>query len=276
MTQLSTDLLIDIDQFDFLSLSDEENEKVLEHVGTHISHVNGTPTQEQWNCAWEDMGNCESPTYYKPRFSLGDYGVYRYRQKFVKYNYHKNIESVLHDMLLEKIQNKYLTDIDCVVEFGCGTGHNLKKIRERNPEISVFGSDWAGSSQEILSKSNITSWNFDMTSDQDSIHPEVFNYQDICFLTVGSLEQIGSKWGNFLNLMLKVRPKRSIHVEPIVEFYDDTNAIDKLAIQYHLKRGYLNGFFNGVCKLNELKFYQRIPFGNTYNEGFNIIVMEYK
>jgi hypothetical protein len=28
--------------------------------------------------------------------------------------------------------------------------------------------------------------------------------------------------------------------------------------------------------LDELKFYQRIPFGNTYNEGFNIIVMEYQ
>lgn len=276
MMRLNTDLLIDIDQFNFLPLSDEENEQVLEHIDTHISQVRGTPTQEQWSSAWGDIGDCESPTYYKPRFSFGDYGVYRHRQKFVKYKYNKNIESVFHDMLLEKIQNKYLTDIDCVVEFGCGTGHNLKKIRERNPEISVFGSDWAGSSQEILNRNNIPSWNFDMTSKQGSLPSEVFEYQDICFLTVGSLEQVGSNWGNFLNFMLDVRPKRSIHIEPIVEFYDSKNEVDKLAIQYHIKRGYLNGFFNGVRELDELKFYQRIPFGNTYNEGFNIIVMEYK
>ena len=128
----------------------------------------------------------------------------------------------------------------------------------------------------ILNKNNIPSWNFDMTSKQGSLPSEVFEHQDVCFLTVGSLEQVGSNWGNFLNFMLDVRPKRSIHIEPIVEFYDSKNEVDKLAIQYHIKRGYLNGFFNGVSELDELKFYQRIPFGNTYNEGFNIIVMEYQ
>ena len=101
-----------------------------------------------------------------------------------------NLEGKFHNELLNRVQDKWLNDIDCVVEFGCGTGHNLQKIRNKNPNIIVYGSDWAGSSQKILEKNNIPSWNFDMKKCNGRLPKEIFDHDAICFLTVGSLEQL--------------------------------------------------------------------------------------
>lgn len=273
----NTNILINLDDItnDYAYLNDAELELTIKHIEDHINNVGKTPSQSQWNSAWSDIANCNAPKYFKPRLAIDDCGVYRYKCQYIKSNFN-NLEGVFHDRLLESIQNRFLNDIDCVVEFGCGTGHNLQKIRNRNPDIKVYGSDWAGSSQEILNQNNIPSWNFDMTKCDSPLPNEIYNHSNVCFMTIGSMEQIGSNWNNFFNFILSFKPKKSIHIEPILELYDPANVIDSLAIKYHQKRGYLSGFFGYVKNLDQLKFYERTYFGNTYNEGFTILELEYE
>lgn len=260
---------------DYSFLNQEETNLVISHVKKHILEVKYKPSLEQWNSAWDDLSKCDAPKYFSPRFMIEDYGIYRYNQKYIKSKYF-NLEGKFHDQLLKNIQDKWLSDIDCVVEFGCGTGHNLQKIRNRNNAIKIYGSDWTSSSQKILSRYGIPSWNFDMRICDKKIPKEILECENICFLTIGSMEQLGENWERFLDFMLNFKPKRSIHIEPIIEFYDINNEIDYLAYQYHKKRGYLNGFFNKIINFKQLKFYQRIPFGNIYNEGYNVVELEYE
>ena len=279
MTKLITNTLVDLDNItiDYEYLDYQETDLVIEHVKDHLLYVKRTPSQSQWSDAWDDVAKCDAPKYFTPRFKIQNQGIYRYNQRYIKSSF-ENLEGKFHDNLLKKIQDKWLSDIDCVVEFGCGTGHNLQKIRDKNPNIKVYGSDWAGSSQKILEKQNIPSWNFDMTIPDNSVElpSEILQYNSICFLTIGSMEQIGDKWHNFLKFMLDFKPKKSIHIEPIIEFYDPSNKVDALAIEYHKKRNYLSGFFSHVRTMKELKFYERTFFGNTYNEGFSVLELEYE
>lgn len=276
MTQLSTSTLINLDDVttDYTYLDPEEVDDVINHVSQHISEVNKKPGQHNWNEAWSEVAQCDSPKYFKPRFTIDNQGVYRYNHAYIK-SPCENLESKFHDKLISNIQDRWLQDVDCVVEFGCGTGHNLQKIRSRNESIKVFGSDWASSSQEILTKNNIPTWNFDMTKFNSTLPYNIEQFENICFLTVGSMEQLGTRWQNFLQFMLSFKPAKSIHIEPIVELYDANNPIDKLAIDYHYKREYLNGFYSCISRLDELKYHERTTFGNTYNEGFTILELEY-
>ena len=277
MTTFSTNTLINLNDItsDYTYLNEDENELAFAHVREHIANVRNRPNQSQWNDAWDDVGKCNAPKYFKPRFTIDGQGVYRYNQKFIKSPY-PNLESKFHDELLKIVQERWLSDADCVVEFGCGTGHNLQKIRHRDSFIKVYGSDWANSSQEILQNHNIPSWNFDMKTCEGELPKEIFDCDNICFLTVGSMEQIGKEWENFLAFMLDFKPKRSIHIEPTIELYDKENQVASLAIEYHLKRYYLNGFFNKIHNMDQLKFYERTSFGNTYNEGFTVMELEYE
>lgn len=277
MNKLIANTLIELEDVttDFVYANGSEAISITNHILDHIGSVKKTPSQRQWNDAWAEIAKCDSPKYFKPRFTIDGCGIYRYKQNYIKSTV-ENLESKFHDHLMKNIQDRFMFDIDCVVEFGCGTGHNLQKIRSRNENISVYGSDWANSSQEILAQNNIPSWNFDMKKCEDFPYEEIFdNHDSICFLTVGSMEQIGKDWGNFLQFMLNVKPKKSIHIEPIIELYDSNNYYDTLAIKYHRQRNYLDGFYSLVSTMKELKFVERTSFGNTYNEGFTILELEY-
>lgn len=276
MTPSTTNTLLDLYHIttDYEYLSEQETDIVLHHIEEHINTVKTTPTQNQWNDAWDEISKCDAPKYFKPRLTLDNKGIYRYKQQYIKSAY-QNLEGEFHNELLNRVQDKWLSDVDCVVEFGCGTGHNLQKIRNKNPNIKVYGSDWAGSSQKILEKNNIPSWNFDMKKSDGKLPREIFEHDSICFLTVGSLEQLGTEWSNFTNFMFNFRPYKSIHIEPIIELYSSSNIVDQMAIKYHKKRNYLNGFFKYLLGTDELKFYERTTFGNTYNEGFTVLELEY-
>ena len=65
------------------------------------------------------------------------------------------------------------------------------------------------------------------------------NNSGVC--TCASLEQLGNNYHKFLDFLFEKKPKIIINMEPIIEFYDDTNLLDYLAIKYHNKIKYLNG-----------------------------------
>ena len=78
------------------------------------------------------------------------------------------LEYKLFGSLLDSIAIKYMKYTQDIYAFGCGTGHNLLRIRQINQIANLIGLDWAKSSQklvqEISSKLNdelLTAQNFD-------------------------------------------------------------------------------------------------------------------
>lgn len=282
MTRLNmnilTEPLVSLDNIcsDYEYVTEEEMIDVKAYVNDHTASVGNRPNQEQWTASWAELLSTDTPTYLtKPRLMLDGKGIFRFNQSFIKSS-NLQLEQKYHRAMINAVQDRFLGDVSAVVEFGCGSGHNLVQITNNNSELDVFGSDWATSSQQILASKGIRGFYFDMKSDAPNYPPELKQIKDVAFLTVGSLEQLGKDWKNFLSFMIKMKPKKSIHIEPILEFYDPSCETDNLAIEYHQKRGYLDGFYLAAKRMGLLRYCNRPTFGNTFNEGFNILELKYE
>ncbi|MSU55024.1 MAG: hypothetical protein EXS46_00615 [Candidatus Taylorbacteria bacterium] len=209
----------------------------------------------------------------------GKYAINRLNQSFVKGispNYERNMLYVILDYVFDKHFRKF----ENIYEFGCGTGHNLLKLREVNPTVNLFGLDWAKSSQKILKKmvdsglvQNITGYNFDFFKP----NKQVKIAENSAIYTVAALEQVGKNHKNFVSYLIKNKPELCIHIEPIAEMLDENRLIDNLSIKYFRKRNYLNGFLDylkelelmGKIKIIETK---RTYIGSQFIEGYSIVI----
>jgi hypothetical protein len=86
---------------------------------------------EQWEKGWgQNLAELEAsskveavvPGYY------GKYNVVRWRQEFIK-PAHKDFERNSHAIIQDWLFDKYMRNAETVYEFGCGTGHNLFRVR---------------------------------------------------------------------------------------------------------------------------------------------------
>jgi hypothetical protein len=174
---------------------------------------------------------------------------------------------------------KYLRDFDFIYEFGCGTGFNLVELARLYPEKELHGLDFVPHPVDIVNKlADVYKWNitghlFDMIHPDDNL--EIADNGAI--FTVGTVEQLAGKFESFLEFLLRRSPKLCIHVEPIVELYDEKNLIDYLAIKFHRKRGYTEGYLSCLKQLEEdgkieiLKV-RRPFFGSLYMEGYTLVI----
>ncbi|MFC1633246.1 hypothetical protein ACFL5Z_00280 [Planctomycetota bacterium] len=174
---------------------------------------------------------------------------------------------------------KYLSDYDCIYEFGCGTGLNLVMMAELFPDKDVHGSDWVAASKEIVDTIakvyhyNIKGHVFDLFSPVGD-----FEVRDnSAIVTLNSLEQIGADHEPFIQFVLTKAPTVCINWEPLIELYDESDLLDYLAIRYHRKRGYLEGYLTRLRELEsegtvEILKTQRICFGSMYQEGFSFVI----
>ena len=209
----------------------------------------------------------------------GKYEINRLNQNFIKGispNYERNMLYVI----LDYVFDKYFRDAKNIYEFGCGTGHNLLKVREVNPSANLFGLDWAKSSQKIIKQmadtglaNNIKGYNFDFFKPNAKIKLA----DNSAVYTVAALEQIGSNYKAFVSYLLKNKPALCIHIEPIAELLDEKKLIDNLSIKYFRKRNYLNGYLDYLRKLEKegkIKILEakRTYVGSLYIEGYSIVV----
>jgi len=183
-------------------------------------------------------------------------------------------------LILEYLIEKYLSSEDKVYEFGCGTGHNLLRIRKHHKNMTLFGLDWAESSQNLIeiianqtNDQNLKADNFDYFNPNLGLKlPE-----NSVVLTVASLEQTGSDFKEFIDYLVTEKPRLVIHVEPMWEPLDSTHLLDSLSIKYFQKRNYLNGLLKYVEELesrNLVKIIdvQRTFVGSFFIEGYSILV----
>ncbi len=174
---------------------------------------------------------------------------------------------------------QYFKDADTVCEFGCGTGRYLYLLGTMMPGRNLIGLDWTHSSGEILklisqkTEVKMQGHQFDMLAPS----AELKLPQNAAVLTVGAMEQIGDRFGPFLSFLLESRPSIVVHHEPIVELYGQDTLFDYLAVTYHRRRKYLEGYLPALrelAKQNKIELIkeQRGGYGDPFNEGSSIIV----
>lgn len=213
-----------------------------------------------------------------PRY-FGKYEFLRINQKFVRSlskDFERNSLYIIQDWLFDT----YLRTAAAIYEFGCGTGHNLFRAREVNQNASLYGLDWATSSQKILAKlkrenidKNISGKRFDFFKPDNSFKLEPHS----AVYTVAALEQTGENFKPFVEYLIRNKPDICIHIEPVAELLNPDNLLDYLSIEYFKKRKYLWGFLahlRALEKAGRVKIIKakRNFIGSLFIEGYSAVI----
>jgi hypothetical protein len=72
------------------------------------------------------------------------------------------------------------------------------------------------------------------------------------------------------------KPKLCVHLEPVLELYDEATLFDYLAIRCHTTRNYLKNWLSDIRALEksgkaEIIEEKRLQFGDRYHEAYSVI-----
>jgi hypothetical protein len=263
---------------------DEVILRILQRIESgELSRV-GEHRKDVWEKGWEENLEAFSTKGFAleslvPRF-IRDEPILRFQQDYVR-ALDPMFEFCFHDIVRRWLFLTFMSEARAVYEFGSGSSYNLVAISELAPELKLVGLDWAESAVKLanlIGKShsiNLTGRRFDLFHPDDSLE---IGPEDAA-LTVCALEQVGWKHDEFLQFLLKKKPRICVHMEPLVELYDPNNLVDYLALRFHRQREYLSGFLpslqqlelDGVVKILKM---QRLNFGSLYHEGYSLVVWE--
>jgi hypothetical protein len=253
--------------------------KIVDENGPIVrsEHVN----RRMWNRVWakslstlNDTGNivhATIPPYFVPPEFI------RLRREFVLANhptFFMNVYTVYRTWAFLKFFQEY----DSIYEFGCGSCSNLSLLANLFPDKRLVGLDIATAPLEMIRHLALTeSWKvegkyFDMFRPDHSIRVAPGS----AVLTVTALEQIGPRFERFLEFLIQKRPSLCVHLEPILEWYDEALLGDYLALRYHKKHGYLEGFWSRLKQLETLGIVEilegrRLEFG-AYHDACSLVV----
>ena len=174
---------------------------------------------------------------------------------------------------------KYLSDVETVYEFGCGTGFNLVALAQLYPDKILHGLDFVSPSRDIVNKIaqahgwNMTGHLFDMRDPDRKLQIA----DNSAVFTIGTIEQLAGDFEPFLHFLLKRSPSLCFNVEPTIELYEQDNLFDYLAAAFHRKRGYTQGYLPRLRQLQdegkiELIKVKRLFFGSLFMEGYTLMV----
>ncbi len=258
---------------------------VLNALNSDLIQV-GAHRSGDWEKGWQE--NFEN---YKQSKNLSDVipkyfnkiPLIRWKQEWIEPN-SPTMEYDMLGLIVNFITDSYLEDFSNVYEFGCGTGHNLLRIRDRMLDVNLIGLDWATSSQALIrqvavdtSDPKFTGENFDYFKPNRDLKIR----DNSAVITVASLEQTGSKFNEFIDYLVEQKPSLVIHIEPMWEPLDETNLLDYLSIKYFEKRNYLNGLQKYIEHLEnrgkaEIVKKDRTYVGSFYIDGYSLLVWKPK
>lgn len=192
--------------------------------------------------------------------------------------YEYNMLAVIGDWAFDK----YLRGVEWIGEFGCGTGHNMFRMREVNPTARLVGLDWAESAVRFINLQASAGAYGDpgLTTAQrfDYFNPDrgLYMPKGSAVVTVASLEQTGDKWATFMEFVLAKQPDICVHIEPIEEVLMPDVLLDHLSLGYFTKRGYLTGFLRklGTTYKHQAEIVEvvRTQIGSKFIEGYTVVV----
>jgi len=227
----------------------------------------GEHRKKQWEKGWGE--NLESGNH-TPKY-FGKYPVNRLNGKLVMAKSPTYEQDMLYT-LVDSLSKKYLSKQEIVAEFGCGTGHNLWRVKAINPKAILVGADWTKSSNKLIKAQGFVPLNCDFFNPPKTILPSGAG-----FLTVAALEQTGTNYKKFVDYMIKSKPSVVVHIEPIPEMLDSTKLLDYLSIQYMYKRNYLRDYatyLESLEKKGKIKIIEkrRSGIGSFMIDGYSILI----
>lgn len=174
---------------------------------------------------------------------------------------------------------RWLSGLQRVVEFGCGTGTSLLLLAEMEPDRELWGLDWAPASQQILAEMaartgyRLHGQRCDMFAPAGGVPLG----RGTGVFTSAAMEQLGTDHGALLEHLLAGDPEICLHIEPLFELYDRASLFDEVALRYHQRRNYLRGFLPRLRELEaqgriEILTLHRPGFGSFHHEGYSFVV----
>lgn len=271
--------------FRYRSLDIEERDHIILDLIKKIDEDVYTKSDDKlkWQKGWgEILSNFSKdfskesliPQYFKKSNYARLYGDYI---KPLDNNFENNFVTLLRSLIF----NLYFKDIDNVYEFGCGSCANLFDFVKMGSSKCFYGFDWVEQPSKIIElikekyNYNIEGGVFDMFNPDYDL--EIKNSS--VSLTVGALEQLGCNYDKFLQFLLDKPFSRHVHLNSIIEFYDQDKLNDYLVYKMERHRNYLNGFFDrliGLEKDNIIKIIKmdRIKCSGFPIDGYSITVWE--
>lgn len=275
--------------YEKLSKKDEKKYilEIVKTINEKKIQKSGKSYKEKWNSGWGQNYNEFKKTkkinslipkyFFKTNISRINDELIRVKSKYFDFKVLNLITGYIFEKYLKKEEN--------IIEFGCGTGHNIINLRNLNKTATVYGLDWSHYSQKILNilskrDNKIRGFFFDYFKPKFP-KKEIYNLRNnfSCF-TVASLEQIGGDFKKFVKFLKKENPKLIINIEPINELLHESELLDYLSIKYSEKRNYLIGYHKYLKELERKKIIKIIEekksyFGSLYINGYSIIVWKF-
>jgi trans-aconitate methyltransferase len=286
--QLSPYVRERIDEYNFRyrNVGLAERDHYIRHVVDMLNRNDlvsaGESRLAQWESGWlqhvEKIKGDFSAESITPGY-FGKYNVLRWKQSFIvplDKHFEQRSLAIIQDWLFDKFARL----ADCIYEFGCGTGHNLLRVRNVNKGAELWGLDWTTASQKILER-------LAKAGVDNKLHGRRFDFfePDTSFnlapgsiiYTSAALEQVGDRFHSFVDYLLRNKPSICIHIEPIAEFLDDSNLLDYLSVAYFKKRSYLRGFYSYLKALErdgvlKIQMARRTYIGSLFIEGYSVVV----
>lgn len=243
----------------------------------------GVPSGPQYLPNWE-KGWAENRESYEIRRNLDSLipayihknKIFRWKGQFYT-STNPLFEAHFARVILRHFVEKYLNNASSIVELGSGSCHYSYWLAEQYPDRLVVALDWSEEANRIAQLvsedlTNLRGFQFDMFSPV----PREFGSSKNALVSVGALEQLGSNFGPLLDWILSSNFEVIVHLEPILELYDERNLVDFLSIQYLLKRDWLRGYLPRLERLAELGqieiLEKRRIFGSTFHETYTALV----
>lgn len=268
----------------YMDLSQEEHDDAVLRAIKSLEHPLEPAGQHRlpaWEAGWhENLVEFEatgSPDALAPHY-FGKNPLVRWRQRYVR-GLKSSLEYEMFGVLLDWVLDDWLGDPVMVYEFGCGTGHNLLRLRERFPHAHLVGFDWAKSSIDLVSRLSETTGDTRISSGHfDYFRPDetVVLQRGSSVLTVASLEQMGSDFEAFIDYLMGQPVACVTHLEPIGELLNPENLLDYLSLRYFRQRNYLHGLLDYLERkqdegLVEILRAQRSYVGSFHIDGYSIV-----
>jgi hypothetical protein len=260
-------------------ITGNEESAVIANVMAAIPLLNRAGTKDRWDVGWGEIlerykasGDTKDlrPQYIRPNQPV------RLNGRFVMPE-DPDVEMKWYEDFFDSIASRWMFDCAGIHEFGCGSGHNIATLAAKFPKAYVCGWDWSEASVEILREMNrrgmhrVLGNRFDLFQPLD---PAAMN--ESCVFTVGCMEQTGTRWRPFLEYLLACRPRRVVHIEPILSLYDPYNPVDATAIAAHKARGFWEGYEAELRRRVgtgevEILHIERTGFGSLFCEGYSVL-----
>ncbi len=219
-------------------------------------------TAPNWNAAWQEHFNLlECNDEAKPSY-VGRSSIHRFQGQYIQALV-PNFEQIFREHFREWLFRTFLSDVVGLYEFGSGSAEHLLAYCKQYSTKFVMALDYAPAALKCAERWNLNARQFDLTQPDYSLD----FLPDAGVLTFDALEQIKDP-RPFIEFLRAKKPKRVVHVEPIVEWYGES-PFDRLAREYHLKRGYMQGL--PAC-LPNVVYQCRTGFGSRFHEGYSVTV----